>query len=140
MFKNNEFHQSSQLINSEISKRYNSILMILLLCQYCWSLLCCNYGRSLILGNLASWNRLKLTVQIQLALHPCDSSSVNNVNMTVHSVEKDCFIAWNVKLQVKIKFKRFSGFQNYFKLLSPWTLLLAPLVLLEILYILALGA
>ena len=33
-------------------------------------------------------SRLKLTVQIQLALHPCDPFSINHPNMTGNSVEK----------------------------------------------------
>ena len=63
--------------------------------------------RSLMLWNSTSSSRLKLNVQIQLALYPCDSFLVNNRNMTGNSVEKHCFVMMNVKLQVKLRLKTF---------------------------------
>ena len=48
-----------------------------------------------MLWNSTSWSRLKLTVQIQLAFHPCDPFLMNNRNMTGNIVEK-CFAVWNV--------------------------------------------
>ena len=52
---------------------------------------------------------MKLTVQIQLALHPCDLFLINN-NMAGNSAEKHCYIALNVKLQVKLDSKGFIDF------------------------------
>ena len=46
--------------------------------------------------------RLRLTVQKQLALYPF---LTNNRNMTGSSVEKQCFVMLNVKLEVKLRFK-----------------------------------
>ena len=48
---------------------------------------------------------LKLTVQKQLALYPCDPFFINNLNMTVNSLEKKLFSC--VKLLVKLRFKLF---------------------------------
>ena len=58
-----------------------------------------------MLCNSLSSSRLKLTVQIQLALHPSDPFLINNHNMTGNSTEKYCFVALNVKLQAKLRFK-----------------------------------
>ena len=100
MFKNNmKFTISACWINSEISNRYKSFkLMILLYCLYCWPLLWCNYWRSLMMWNSTSWSRLNLPVQIQIALHPCDLFLINNRNMTSNSVKQKCFVMLNVKL------------------------------------------
>ena len=62
-------------INSKISnKDKNNTLMIYLFCRYCLSL-CCNHWRSLIQWKSTSWSRL--TVQIKLALYPCDLFLIN---------------------------------------------------------------
>ena len=42
----------------------------------------------LMLWYSTSYSRLKLTVQIQLALHLCDPFVINNRNMTGNSIEK----------------------------------------------------
>ena len=56
-----------------------------------------------MLCNSTSGSRLKLIVQTQLALYPF---LTNNRNMTGNSVEKKkCFVALNVKLEVKLRFK-----------------------------------
>ena len=47
---------------------------------------------------------LKLTVQIQLALSPCNPFLINDHNMTSNSVDK-CFEVLNVKPEVKLRFK-----------------------------------
>ena len=66
MFKNNiKFTAAACWIDSEISTT-------LLWCLYCWSLLCCNFYRFLVLWNFTCWSPLKVAVQIQLALLPCD--------------------------------------------------------------------
>ena len=65
------------------------------------------YWRSLMLWKSTSWSHLKLTVQIQLALHPCDPFLINNCNMIGNSVGNYCFAVLNVKLQVKRRFKMF---------------------------------
>ena len=113
MFKYNmESIRAASWINSKISNRdKNTTLMIFLFCNYCWSLLWCNYWRSLMLWNSTSWSRLKLTVQIQLALYLCDPFLINNRNMAGNSVEK-CFVVLNVKLEVKLRFKTFCWLQN----------------------------
>ena len=113
MFKyNTKFIRAAYWINSEISyKDKNTTLMIFLFCKYCLPLLWCNYWRSLMLWNFASWSRLKLTVQIQLAFYLCDPFSVNNRNIAGNSVEK-CFVVLNVKLEVKLRFKTFYWLQN----------------------------
>ena len=61
MFKTNmKFTKAGCWINSKISNRSkNTILIMFLFCHYCWSLLWCNYWRSLMLGNYISWSRLK---------------------------------------------------------------------------------
>ena len=69
---NMRFTRAACWINSEISNRHkNTTLIILLFCHYCYSLLWCNYWRSLMLRNSTSYSRLKSTVQIQLAFYPC---------------------------------------------------------------------
>ena len=90
MFKNNmKFTRAAWCINSEINNRDKSTtLLIFLFCQYCWSLLWCNYWRFLMRRNCTSWIRQKLTVQIQISLHLCDPFLINNHNMTGNSVEK----------------------------------------------------
>ena len=50
---------------------------------------------------------LKSTVEIQLVLHPCNLFFINNLNMIGNSVEKHCFAALNVNLQVKTRVKTF---------------------------------
>ena len=52
-------------------------------------------------------NLVKLTVQIQVAIHPCDPFLINNRNVAGNSVEKHCFVVMNVKLEVKLGFKKF---------------------------------
>ena len=124
MFKNNmKSTRAACWVNLKINNRdKNTALLIFLFCHYCLSLLWWNYWRFLMLWNTTSWCRLKLTIQIQLSLHPCDPLFMN---MTGNSVEK-CFAVLNVKLQVKLRFK------SCYLLLSPWTPLLTRLVLLEI--------
>ena len=63
--------------------------------------------RSLMLWSSTSSSWSKLIVQIQLTLHPCDPSLINNCNMTGISIDKHCYIVLNVKLQVKLRFKTF---------------------------------
>ena len=101
MFKNNmKFTRAACWINSKIRNRdKNTALIIFLFCHYCWSLLWSIY-----------WSRLKLTAQIQLALHPCDPLLIKNSNMTGKSVEK-CFVVLNAKLLVKLRFKTFYDFK-----------------------------
>ena len=48
-----------------------------------------------MLWNSIAQRRLKLTVQIQLALHSCDRFLINNRNMGGNNIEK-CFAVWNV--------------------------------------------
>ena len=134
MFKyNTKFIRAACWINSKISyKDKNTTLMIFLFCKYCLPLLWCNYWRSLMLWNFASWSRLKLTVQIQLAFYLCDPFSINNRNIAGNSVEK-CFVVLNVKLEVKLRFKKvLLTLKPVTLLLSPWTPLPNRLVLLEI--------
>ena len=50
-------------------------------------------------------SHLKLTVQIQLALHPYGSFFINNRNMNV--VLKNTVVVLNVKLRVKDRFEKF---------------------------------
>ena len=86
---NMKFIKAAYWIKLKISNRdKNTTLMIFLFCNYCWSLLWCNYWRSLMLWNSTSWSRLKLTVQIQLALYLCDPFLINNRIMAGNSVEK----------------------------------------------------
>ena len=108
MFKYNmKFNRTACLINSKISNiDKNNTLRISLFCHYYWSLLRCNYWTSLMQWNSSSWSRLKMTVQIQLALYPCDPFLINNRNMTGNSVQKS-FVVLNVKLKVKLRFKTF---------------------------------
>ena len=90
MFKYNiKFTRAACWINSKMSNRNkNTTLIIFLFCRYYWLISRCNYWRSLMLWNSTSWIRLKLTVQIQLVLYPCDPFLINNRNMTGNSVEK----------------------------------------------------
>ena len=74
------------------NKVKNTTLMILLFCHYFWSLLWWNYWRYLMLWDSTSWSRLKLLVEIQFMLHPCDTFLINNCNMTSSSVEKKYFV------------------------------------------------
>ena len=90
-----------------ISSKINSRDKTFLCCHYCWLLLRSNYWRSLMLWNAASWSGLKVIVQIQVAPHPCDPFLVNSDNMTGNSLEKHYFVVFNVKLQVKLRFKIF---------------------------------
>ena len=97
MFENYmKFTREACWINWKISSRdKNTTLMIFLLYHFCWSSLWWNYWRSLIMWNSNSWSRLRLTVKIQFALHPCDPFLINNYNMTGNSVEKQCFLVLN---------------------------------------------
>ena len=89
MFKYNmKFIRAACWIILISNRDKNTTLMMFLFCNYCWSLLWCNYWRSLMLWNSTSWSRLKLTVQIQLALYLCDPFLINNRNMAGNSVEK----------------------------------------------------
>ena len=58
-----------------------------------------------MLRNSTYRSSLTSTVKIQLILHPCNPFFMSNLNMTANSVEKHCFVALNVNLQVKIRFK-----------------------------------
>ena len=84
-------------------------LMIFVCCYYFCSLLWGNYWRSVILWNSTFWSRLTWAVHMQLAHHPFDPFLINNLIMTGNSVEKHCSVMFNVKLQVKLRFKTFSG-------------------------------
>ena len=91
------FLQNVQNVIFKILKMFrnkvkNTTLMILLFCHYFWSLLCWNYWRYLMLWDSTSWSRLKLLVEIQSLLHPCDTFLINNRNMTGSSVEKKYFL------------------------------------------------
>ena len=66
----------TQNINNRDS---NTTIMIFICRYYCCSLL---LGRSLMLWNSTFWSHLKLTVQIRIALDPCDPFLINNHNMT----------------------------------------------------------
>ena len=59
-----------------------------------------------MLRNSTYRSSLMSTVKIQLTLHPCNPFFMSNLNMT--AVEKHCFVALNVNLQVKIRFKTIS--------------------------------
>ena len=74
------------------NKVKNTTLMILLFCHYFWSLLWWNYWRYLMLSDSTFWCRLKLLVEIQFMIHPCDAFLINNRNMTSSSVEKRYFV------------------------------------------------
>ena len=111
---------------------YYSTLIIFLFCHCYWSLLWYNYWRSLMLRKSTSWSRLKLTVQIQLALHSCNPFLINNRNMTGNIIEKKCFVVLNVKLYVKLRFKAFFHFKTCYIRFSPRTPLQTRLNLLEI--------
>ena len=91
------FLQNVQNVIFKILKMFrnkvkNTTLMILLFCHYFWSLLWWNYWRYLMLWDSTSWSRLKLLVEIQFMLHPCDTFLINNCNMTSSSVEKKYFV------------------------------------------------
>ena len=60
-----------------------------------------------MLSNSTSQSCLRSTVQIHLALHPCDTFFINTLNMAANSVEKICNVVMNVNLQLKIRFKKF---------------------------------
>ena len=104
-----KFNRSACWINSKISNRgSNNTLMMFVCCHYCCSLLWGNYWRSLImLWNSTSWSFLKLTVPVEVPLHPWDPFLISNCSMTGNSVENNCFVVLNVKLQVKLRFKIF---------------------------------
>ena len=99
MFKNKiTFSRGAYWIDSKISSRDNTTFMILLF--------------SPLLVIILPWNStssscLKLTVQIQLALCPCNPFLINNHNVTGNNAEKHCYVVFNVKLQVKLRFKTF---------------------------------
>ena len=86
IFKILEMFENDMKFTREIDRYKNTTLF--LFCHFCWSLLWWNYWRSLMLWNYTFWSHLKLTVQIQPALHPCDVFLINNRNMTGNSVEK----------------------------------------------------
>ena len=113
MFKYNmKFPRVACSINSKITTDKHTTLMIFLFSHYCWSLLWWNYWRSLMLWNSTCWSRLKWTVEIHLAFCLCNPFVIHNHNMTGNSVEKQCFVVLNVKLEVKLKFKTFYWLQN----------------------------
>ena len=57
MLENNlKFTRAACWINSKISKRENTTLIIFLFCHYCWSLLWCNHWKSLKVGLWPSKN------------------------------------------------------------------------------------
>ena len=99
-----QFTRETFSINSKLSNRDKNITL-LKFCHYCWSLLWWNFSRCLMPWNSTCWSRL--TVQIQLAFHPCDSFLINDCKITRNSAEKHCFLALNVKLQVKLGLKTF---------------------------------
>ena len=107
MSKNNmKLTSTACWINSKISNRENSTILMIFLCSHnYWSLLWCNYWRSLILWNSTSWSHLKFTVQIQLAVYPYDLFLI--INWWLVIVLKNSFMVLNVKLQVKIRFNTF---------------------------------
>ena len=138
LFKNNmKFTRAACKINLKISNRdKNTTPIMILFCHYCWWLLWCNYGGSLMLWN-STWSRLKLTVQIQLAIHPCDPI-FDKCNITGNSVEKHCFVVLNAKLQVKLRLnKMFYWLLKLLSLLSYWVLLQHGLFCSNFLHILA---
>ena len=51
------------------------------------------------------WSRLKITVQIQGAFHPCDPFDINYPNTS--NVGKHCLVVLNEKLDVQIRLKTF---------------------------------
>ena len=123
------FYQSSLL--KKRNKGQNITLMIFLFCHYCWLLLWCNFSTSLMLWNSTSWSRLNLTVQIQLALYPCDLFKKSYRNMTGNSV-KTRFVLLNIKLEVKLRFKMFYFETCRYLLPSPWIPLLTRFVLITL--------
>ena len=130
IFKYNmESIRAASWINSKISNRdKNTTLMLFLFCNYCWSLLWSNYWRSLILWNSTSSSRIKLTVQIQLALYLCDPFLINNRNMVRNSVEK-CFVVLKVKLEVKPRSKTFYWLQNLLSTAFTFNIITKPVCL-----------
>ena len=105
--KHHEIHQTACWFNSKISNR-ESKTTLMILYSYVTAIVVHYFRRrSLMLWNSTSSNHLKLTVQIQLALHPCDLFLINDRKMTGNKVENYCFVALNVKLQVKLRFKTF---------------------------------
>ena len=91
------FLQNVQNVIFKILKMFrnkvkNTTFMILLYCHYFWSLLWWNYWRYLMLSDSTFWCRLKLLVEIQFMIHPCDAFLINNRNMTSSSVEKRNFV------------------------------------------------
>ena len=92
MFKNNKkFTRPACWINSKIGNRdKNTTFMILLFRHYCWSVLWRNYWRNLMLWNCTYWSPLKLTVQIQFVLHPCDPFLINNRIIAVLEITSKC--------------------------------------------------
>ena len=111
MFKDNmKFTKAVCWTNWKVSKTNNNTTLIMFLrCQYWFSLLCYNYWSSLMLWSCTLYSCVKLTVQIQLALHSWDSYFTNNNNATAKSVEKRCFAKFNAKLKVEITFRTFYG-------------------------------
>ena len=115
----------------KINKGQNITLMIFLFCHYFWSLLWCNCSTSWNLWNSTSWSRLNLTVQIQLALYPCDLFKKSYRNMTGNSVKKR-FVFLNIKLEVKLRFKMVYFETCRYVLPSPWIPLLTRFVLITL--------
>ena len=110
---NMKFTRAACWINSKINNRdKNTTLLVFLFYHYCWSLLWRNYWRFLMLWNSISWSRLKLIVQTKLDFYSCNLFLINNCNMAGSSVEKYNFFVLNVKLVVKLRFKRFYLLEN----------------------------
>ena len=61
------------------------------------------YWKYLMLWNSTSWSRLKLTVQIQLALHPCDPFLISNRNMTGILLKNNIFVECDSKCFIDFK-------------------------------------
>ena len=59
----------------------------------------------LMLWNSTPSGYFKLTVQIELALHPCNPFLINNRNTAGNIVEKQCFAVWNKTQNVLLTLK-----------------------------------
>ena len=88
-YQKKKFTRASCWINSEKGNRgKNTTTIIFSFHHHFRSLGWYDYRNYLLLWSSTSWNHLKLTVQIQLALHPCDSFLMNNRNIIDKNVEK----------------------------------------------------
>ena len=133
MFKGNmEFSRATCWINSKLSnKDKNATLMIFLFCDYCWSLLWCNYWRCLMLWNSTCWSHLKLTVQINTA---CSLSMQPIFTIWLVIVLKNSvLLCWILNCKQNLDSKCFIDSKTCYILLSLWIPLPARLVLLKIL-------